>query len=143
MNFPDWPEAQFPVLPSQPNGEVYVLFYSSARGETPFYVGQTVRFEERMGDYQAAQFAASTDFKVGQAINYLIDHGCRVTAKHKTSPDRRAEERDLIRSLAAEGINLLNSLEGYDYKIADKSTELSRVHKYCLDRLQESAHGQG
>jgi hypothetical protein len=132
MNFTDWARIQFPVLPSQPNGEVYVLFYLSAHGETPFYVGQTVRFNERMGDYQAAQFAASTDFKVGQVIKYLTNLGYRVVARHKASGDRRTDERDIIKSLAEKGFNLLNSLEGYDYRKADRSVESAQLLSRAL-----------
>jgi hypothetical protein len=48
-------------------GVVYVFFVATETEEIPFYVGETDRFQGRMDDYVRAQFAAPTDFKVGEA----------------------------------------------------------------------------
>ena len=55
---------------------VYVICLrrKEAKDFIPFYVGESSRSVGRFGDYIASKFTASTDFQVGQAIQYL--HEC-------------------------------------------------------------------
>ena len=73
-----------------------------------FYVAESSRSVGRFGDYIASKFTASTDFKVGQAIQYLHECGCEVVVCYKPSHDRMADEQALIRSSRTMGNKLLN-----------------------------------
>jgi len=78
---------------------VYGLFWVANGSEAPFYVGQTHRLSERVGDYCTADFAASTDFRVGEAIRYLRDiKKYRIILKYKPSRSSIEEERTLLKS---------------------------------------------
>jgi hypothetical protein len=115
---------------------VYVLFYifNDEEGERPFYVGETNRFEARMFDYVIATFGSSTDFKVGEAVRYLVENGARVTIGYDECASRavaRAMESDFIKRLHGEGFGLVNDLEGYDYRTAINADERTKVHAFC------------
>jgi hypothetical protein len=122
----DWPPPNAPKV-----GEVYVLFFRKDGQEVPFYVGQTERFLDRMGDYISAQFGACTDFKVGMAIKFLDELGYRIAVKHKKSADRFSEERTLIVQLRSEGYKLLNDCPAYDYKRTTAESELKLIQNFC------------
>jgi hypothetical protein len=85
-----------------------------------------------MNDYQSAQFAACTDFRVGEAIRYLRERrSLRIVARYKKSGDPCKDESTLIRDLQLSGLRLLNSLPSYDYLKADKDEERRTVQKFC------------
>lgn len=118
-------------LPGRGEGHVYVLCWSASGGDVPFYVGQTDRLRERMSDYQNAQFAASTDFRVGEAIRYLRDQrSLRIVVRYKKSKDPGKDEYTLIRDLQLFGLRLLNSLPSYDYVKADEE-ERRTAQRFC------------
>ena len=51
---------------------------------------QSSRHVGRFGDYVAAKFTASTDFKVGEAVRQLRDHGCKVFIRYKRTGEPTA-----------------------------------------------------
>jgi hypothetical protein len=119
-------------LPGRGERHVYVFCWKANGKDIPFYVGQTNRLHGRMDDYQSAQFAASTDFRVGEAIRYLRDQrSLRIVVLYKESRDSVKDEYTLIRDLQLSGLRLLNSLPGYDYRKADKDEERRTVQKFC------------
>jgi hypothetical protein len=125
-------------------GVVYVFFWISEEDGTPvpFYVGETNVLPARLGDYCRAAFAASTDFKVGEAAKYLsaVKHR-RIVLKYKRSADEKAqrcEEEDAIASqMRTEGVRLLNDFRGYKYATASIDGERAAIHQFC-DSLVES-----
>jgi hypothetical protein len=126
----DFPLAKGPVLP--PEGFVYVFFWIADGVEIPFYVGQTSRFSGRMKDYDLANFKASTDFCVGEAVKYLRGtKGCRVVVRHRPSLDPLKEEKGIIRRLLLSGVWLLNCLPRYDYRTDNETEEREVVHRFC------------
>ena len=132
MDFKDFEELEFPQAPTERVGEVYVLLFVMKSGETLFYVGQTMRFTGRMDDYFWAQFTASTDFKVGEAIKYLRDElGYRIIVRHKPSSNRLGEEKSIIDGLRNEGVRLLNGCPNYDYKAANEIDVRKAIRAYC------------
>lgn len=111
---------------------VYVLFHGDPG--KPFYVGETESFTGRMADYIRAAFGAPTDFKVGEAIRYLVENKVRVRVGYKDQSDRKAaemREAELIEELRRERIPLLNDLPGYRYKFATKLDERGKVRRFC------------
>jgi hypothetical protein len=119
-------------LPGRGERYVYVFCWKANGKDVPFYVGQTNRLQGRMDDYQSAQFAASTDFRVGKAIRYLRDQrSLRIVVRYKESRDSVKDEYTLIRDLQLSGLRLLNSLPGYDYLKADKDEERRTVQRFC------------
>ena len=129
MTFDDFKTLDFP---SARVGVVYVLLYVADGAEVPFYVGETERFTGRMDDYLWADFKASTDFKVGEAVKYLQSaKGLKVIVRYKESADRQKEEKQLIARLRAEGFRLLNDLKGYVYRTANEQTERLAVQQFC------------
>jgi hypothetical protein len=141
MDFDGFETLEFPIATPPADGTVYVLLYKINGREFPFYVGQTGRFVDRMGDYVSAQHAASTDFKVGKAIEYLKKKmNCQIIVKHKTSNDRLKEEKLLIAKLEAElklyGSSLLNKCPGYDYKTIKPLDALSNIERFCNDNYR-------
>jgi len=84
-----------------------------------------------MGDYQAAQFAACTDFRVGEAVRYFLKRGLRVALRYRRTDEPRKDEYVLIRDLQLLGLRLLNCLPSYDYKKADKDEERQTVQRFC------------
>lgn len=126
-------------LPRRSN-VVYVLFYdrNNGEGERPFYVGETDRFGARMMDYVIATFGSAADFRVGEAIRYLIKNGAGVKVGYKECPSRkdaRIMERDYIKQLHGEGVGLINKLRSYNYRTAIDSDERKRVHEFCDQKI--------
>ena len=127
----DFPPKEDELL-AHGEGHVYVICWKAEGRDVPFYVGQTERLKGRMCDYQSAQFAACTDFRVGEAIRYLKhEHGFRIVVLYKKSEDPRHDEYTLIRDLQLAGLRLLNSLPSYDYRRADKEEERQTVQRFC------------
>jgi len=113
---------------------VYVIFWAAPGGpEIPFYVGQTEQsLRNRMWDYCSAQFQASTDFWVGEAIKYLREEkGCRITLRHRTTTESRKDEEDLIRELQVSGPRLLNGLKRHRYQTDEREAERCFIHRFC------------
>jgi len=107
-------------LPRGPGGFVYVISWTRAGNpEVPFYVGQTRRLSDRMWDYCEASFTACTDFRVGKAIQYLGERGCRIILRYKATENRHEEEYKLVRELLVIGTRLLNQVPAYDYRNAN------------------------
>jgi hypothetical protein len=124
----------FPVRAE--GGFVYVLCWVDNDREIPFYVGETGRLNERMGDYCTKQFGAATDFRVGEAICYLREaKGFRIVVRYKPSSlqktDRRKDEYLIVRGFQTSGVRLLNDLVSYNYKEADQQDEKRAVHSFC------------
>jgi hypothetical protein len=114
-----------------PGNHVYVLVVENSGQSIPLYVGQTSRLAGRIGDYVAAPWSASTDFRVGEAIKYLRDKGCTLHFHYKVSSEHTKAEKDMIRDLLLSGHLLLNFLGGYDYTTAKKEDERKIVHLFC------------
>lgn len=83
---------------------VYVLCFKRKGSNDciPFYVGESSRHLGRFGDYVSAKFAASTDFKVGEAVKQLRVHG-EVIFRYKATNYRRAKEKSWIESIEKKG----------------------------------------
>lgn len=123
---------------------VYVIGINRPARFVPVYVGESGRNMGRFGDYISAQFSAQTDFKVGEAVRYLWECGLDVAIRYKAfergagaSDDekiRRAEQNRVIRSFEGQGFQLVNSLKGYDYRIADRNVEAAKVRVF-LDSI--------
>src|SRR5712692_6948896 len=103
--FADFDSTEFPAswaesahLPGrkqeqETGGYVYVICWVNSGQEFPFYVGQTRRPRDRMDDYREKQFAASTDFRVGEAIFYLQkEKNFRIVVKYKPFENHKEEE---------------------------------------------------
>ena len=111
-------------------GVVYVFFVATETEEIPFYVGETDRFQGRMDDYVRAQFAAPTDFKVGEAVRYLRDaKNYRVIVKYKVTANRSTEEARIIQGLHSEGKRLLNDLPDYEYRTGSKEERAEKISR--------------
>ena len=133
FNFSEFSEIPFP----EDGNIVYVLFFKreGSSDYVPFYVGESGRHVGRFGDYVSAKFSASTDFKVGEAVRQLRDHGCKVIIRYKFTSNRRAEEQSIIQKLTANGLQLLNSMGGYKYLNANEHDERIRVKEFTTDIL--------
>ena len=84
VNLKDFIDVMFP----QYKKIVYILYFKDKNTniEIPFYIGESSRGIGRFYDYLMAQFAASTDFKVGEAIRHFQGQGNpRVRSLHLTS----------------------------------------------------------
>ncbi|SIT40095.1 conserved hypothetical protein [Paraburkholderia piptadeniae] len=128
--------SEFDVMRFPDRGSiVYVLLYvpGSENEAVPFYVGESSKHVGRIGDYVTANFSASTDFKVGEAVRYLQSKGLPVLMKYKESGDRKAEERIVLDRLRST-YRLLNDLKGYDYRQAEKEQERLKIHAF-IDEL--------
>jgi hypothetical protein len=112
-----------------------VIGFESQARFIPIYVGESTRHIGRFGDYVAANFTASTDFKVGRAIKYLDILGFKVLIKYGESADRRRDQRILISTHRSSGYRLLNDLPGYRYKFADKKKEGEKVDSFMNELL--------
>jgi hypothetical protein len=128
MNFDGFSVVDFP--PANGPGFVYVLCWVAMGEEIPFYVGQTQSIWGRLNDYYWADFQASTDFRVGEAVRYLTTQNLRVVARYKLSADRRKEERAIIDGLDAEGRRLLNNCPSFDYRTATEAVEKIKVRQF-------------
>jgi len=119
---------------------VYVFFCVYDNIERPFYIGETDSFSSRMGDYLRANFKAPTDFKVGEAIRYLMAHeNIRIRVGFQECDDRqsaRIQQNQIIETLRKEGVRLMNDLRGYNYRAGtDEVNERKRVCKFCDDNI--------
>jgi hypothetical protein len=141
MTLEDFNMAEFPPVNLQHDpfrGFVYVLCLIIENAEVPFYVGQTSRLSGRMRDYSLANFTASTDFCVGEAIKYLKDErSYRIVVRYTESSDPRRQEKIVIRRLLVSGVWLLNCLPRYDYRTDNRDMERDTVRKFC-DMVIES-----
>lgn len=136
----DFPLSTRP-LPETPDGYVYVFFWIRDGVESPVYVGQTKRLAGRMNDYRLAQFAACTDFRVGEAVRYLRDSKrCRIVVRYKKSAEMRKDEHSLIRELQLSGVRLINEFSSYDYRTANATEERAVVQRFCEVMLSKSEH---
>ena len=137
MNLDSFKVARFPeeckTLAQRGAGYVYVFCVFSHNGEVPFYVGQTRRLRDRMGDYESRSFYACTDFIVGTAAEYFRQLGLQVLIRYTESETPRLMERALIRDLVVDGWRLLNGLPKYDYsdKRNTKESESTVVKAFC------------
>ena len=134
--FDDFAVADFPLETNSSvrthAGYLYVFFWVHDGKQIPFYVGQTRRFVGRMNDYRLAQFATPTDFRVGEAIQYMkATKECRILVRYRGSLDPRKDERHLIRELQLHGLRLLNDFSSYAYLSADEGAERCEVHRMC------------
>ncbi|RTL55590.1 MAG: hypothetical protein EKK46_06650 [Rhodocyclaceae bacterium] len=125
-------EMEFP----QHRDIVYVFHYltDNATEPVPFYVGESSRHVGRFGDYMSANFSASTDFKVGEAVKYLRKRGARILVKFKETHDRREDEKLLLHKLRR-SVRLLNDLKGYRYGEADIDDERLKIHRFIDEIL--------
>jgi hypothetical protein len=119
---------------SEKHGFVYIWFFCVGEEEFPFYVGETYRIWGRVDDYYWASFQAPTDFKVGEALRYLGSEKISVKMRFRAVADRNAEEKKLLREFGKP--NLLNSLTGYDYAVADQSNEREEVRNFVRGLVQ-------
>ncbi len=105
MNFKGFKKREFPVRRSV----VYILFVVHGNGqEIPIYVGQTNSMDERIGDYLRSQRSLNpqgdavfgrfnpTNFKVGFAVWYFQEKGCRVFLRYRATEDPKREERQWL-----------------------------------------------
>lgn len=132
MDFSGYSSVNFRARDAEMDEFVYVLCFSDTTRCVPFYVGQTKRFWGRMDDYYWAEFAAATDFRVGEAVRFLIRKG-EILVRYKSCVNSREEERRLINEHGKE--NLINGLSPYDYKTADAGAERERVCKFLNELL--------
>lgn len=108
---------------------VYIIGVNTESDFHPFYVGQSSRHVGRFGDYLKPNFSAATDFKVGKAIEYLTNNGCKVEVKFRSSINRISDEKEIINSLNP----ILNTIPGYDYtKLQDEDDK-----KKILSNIEE------
>ena len=132
MNFDGFESME--LSPANGRGFVYVLCWTDGVKESPFYVGQTQAILGRMNDYHWADFQASTDFRVGEAVRYFREKGLRVIARYRLSApsksEREKEERGLIDALKAEGSVLLNCFPGYDYRKSVLEEQRGRIRGF-------------
>ena len=117
---------------------VYALVVEAEGQSFPLYVGQTQRLLGRIEDYQAAQFHAPTDFRVGEAIRYLCEKQCVVRFLYKPTNAHLKDEKVLIRELLLRGCALLNFLGAFDYKTASPIDERLLVRRFCDMALARS-----
>ena len=137
----EWPIGRG-VLSNSSEGYVYVFILSCEGRKLPFYVGQTKRFAARMGDYEYSEFAASTDFRVGEAVCYLAkEKQCGIEVRFKTSEHGRRDEYNIIRELQLLGCHLLNSLPGYDFRRTSQEAERRVIQRFCCMVLRQSELG--
>ena len=124
----------FTELKFPENAEVvYVLIarLTNTRHELPFYVGETGRSFGRFGDYQAANFKAPTDFKVGTVIRQLRALKHEIFIKYHASKDRKQDEKKLIAHFKEAGISLLNNEPCYNYLDATPDQVIPRLAKFA------------
>jgi len=135
------------ILPDFPKNEssVYIISCVKDDKEIPIYVGETDKLRRRIGDYIVASFQASTDFKVGEAIRYFQEKGCKITIRYKgvQKEHRRGKEDRIIDDLRKAGYRLLNDLVTYNYKTADEEKERARIAREFCDNILKSDRCQG
>lgn len=85
-----------------------------------------------MGDYCLAQFQASTDFRVGEAVRHLREtKRYQIVLRYRKIPEPAKDEYQLIRRLQLSGFRLLNDLLGYDCRTAQETDERVAVQEFC------------
>lgn len=146
MDFASFTELDFQCRTKDHVGEVYIIFFVKSGVAIPFYVGQTSRFLGRMDDYFWASYAAPTDFRVGEAIQYF-SRNHRVIIRHKLSPKPLADEAEIIRALESKGAPLLNVQHGLSYSYQVNSEESisavrKAIHGYCEKALAVEYSGE-
>jgi len=130
--------ASLDLIESATGPHVYAIVVESEGHWFPLYVGQTQRLLLRIGDYRQGYFSAATDFRVGEAIVYLIqEKKCQVHFFYRQSTAHQADEKQLIRELLLAGFPLLNFLGGYDFRNANKDVERAFIHRFCDMVLRE------
>lgn len=135
MTIEDFSVADFPpgpgILPADSTGFVYIFCWVNGKTEIPFYVGQTYRLLGRMNDYRLANFAACTDFCVGEGIKYLRSKNFQIRVRYNPSSDPLRQEKTIIRRLLICGVWLINCLPRYDYRIDSKNEERIVIQRFC------------
>jgi hypothetical protein len=141
-------------LPLGAAGYVYFLLVHCEGRRYPLYVGETNGLADRAGHYKYAgfrpkgrtgeegyaNFGAPTDFKVGEALRYLINmRQCRIDLHYRASEFQLQDEHHLIRELQFAGFHLLNTLSGFKSKTAVKEDERKAIHRFC-DMTLRQAH---
>lgn len=106
---------------------------------TPFYVGESSRHVGRIGDYVSANFTASTDFKVGEAVKFLRQRGLEVLVRFWECTDRKLEEKRVINILRASHL-LLNDFKGYRRDNPDAETQRREICNF-MEKLVNSVGG--
>lgn len=120
---------------------IYAIYFRENDKDTYFYVGESSRHIGRLGDYLSAKFSAPTDFKVGEAIKYLLCIGYEVGVKYKESQNRKVDEKSVLDELSKNS-KMLNDLPGYDYKTADERQERLKIHDFIRSLFREEFKGQ-
>lgn len=108
---------------------VYIIGIDVGEKFYPFYIGESSRSIGRFSDYISANFSASTDFKVGEAVKFFKEQNYIVSIKFQKSDDRKREEIELTKNYRNKYF-LLNDLVGYDYEKADVQIEKDRILNY-------------
>jgi hypothetical protein len=127
----DWP-IRVDTLPKSSEGFVYVFIVFCNGRQLPIYVGQTKRLAARMGDYEYAQFAACTDFRVGEAVRYFHnERDCGIQVRYRSSTHGLQDEYRIIRELQLLGFHLLNDLRAYDYHQTNADAERKIIRRFC------------
>lgn len=123
-------------FPLNPNIVYVFVIVDSNEKIIPFYVGESSRNIGRIGDYVSAKFSASTDFKVGEAIKYLLQKKIKIKFLFKESENRKSEEKRLIEeyeNFLTEkygDLKLLNHFDGYNYKNAEENKERQKIREF-------------
>jgi len=120
---------------------VYAIYFREHDKDTYFYVGESSRHIGRLGDYLSAKFSAPTDFKVGEAIKYLLSIGYEVAVKYKESQSRKVDEKSVLDELSKNS-KMLNDLPGYDYKTADERQERLKIHEFIRGLFRKDFKGE-
>ena len=94
MNFDGFTTIDF--APRSGPGFLYVLCWVAEEGEVPFYVGETQSAWGRLNDYYWADFQASTDFKVGEAVStYMQETVASLPSTKRAQTDCETKMRSL------------------------------------------------
>jgi hypothetical protein len=130
--FADFQKFDFPIDASI----VYVIgIRETTKGFFPFYVGESGRHIGRMGDYITANFRATTDFHVGEAIKFFHSKELSVEIRYKVSLERKDREKELIGILDDRGVPL-QKLGSYHPKDTNEEDERKKVHEFCTRFLE-------
>ncbi len=124
---------EIPRLPSI--NAVYILCVIKNEKEVPFYVGESGKLRRRVGEYLVASPQASTDFKVGEAIQHFHEKGYKVEVRYLQTTARKSLEKNMIRFLKSKGFRLLNDIPGFDRRTFDLEREHEKIKRFCDDAL--------
>lgn len=126
IDFSNFRDIEFPT-----KGIVYILYFEKGGTKTYFYVGESGRHVGRIGDYISANFKAATDFKVGEAVKYLLGKKLSVRVLYEeinaTKRQRKQKEKSITDQLRKGGYTLLNDLKDYRYAKAIKDAERQKI----------------